>query len=420
MRSWWGWPTMIEAGGGGFATELEQLSYLVYADHPEHVRSAGGPWAGVARVVEQTAAVLEGGQVKLAEVWRSPAGQLFLTKMGEVSQAMREVSVVARHNGQVMDAAAEALDAKQKDFAVLSTAPIPQDAREGYARAIVKSLDESYQRAVADFWPVPITTGPIDPEQPLLPSASAYTVSRQDAAIGGGSASSGGSARSGGSTGTTPQRLPPWVPTQPAAVAGPEDGAQSASTPGGGPRLQGISTGTTSGWGTTPGGGWAAAPGGSGGVPGATSGGGPSAPSTQVPAAAAGPLPFGAGRAGVGPGGVAPRSVGARPSARQQPGLRTPGTLYPGEAAGRPATVTRTGAVHSGGMLGGVPAGASSAAGRSGWQGYRRPAEPFPISEQAAVAPVIGATPAGGAEPELVSTDYADDYGNRITIRRPA
>lgn len=78
---------------------------------------------------------------------------------------------------------------------------------------------------------------------------------------------------------------------------------------------------------------------------------------------------------------------------------------------------TRAGSGDPGAMVGGVPTGGAGSAGRSGWQGYRRPAERFPTTERTAVAPLIGAVP---EEPELISTDYADEYGNRITIRRPA
>jgi hypothetical protein len=407
----WGWLTMAEVadGGGGTATELEMLSYLINADRPEHIRASGSPWPGVARVVEQAAAVLEDGQVRLAEVWRSPAGQLYLSKMGEVTQAMREISVVARHNGQVMDAAADTLDAKQKDFAALSAAPITNDARTGFARAIVASLDESYQQATANFRPVPPPPALIEPEQPLPRNGSSYAPSRQNTAVGGGSMPSGGAPSS------VPQKLPSWVPTRP-STAGPGTSGP-ALTPGGGPELQGITPGSSpaDGWGTTPGG--------PGSIPGATPGGSTTAPGGWAPPpAAAGRLPFGPGRAAARPVDMPARSVDPRLPARQRPWPpgrpQTPGAPYPSEAAGRPAGGVRANAGQPGAMLGGIPAGAAGGVGRGGWQGYRRPAERFPTTEQTAVEPVIGTTPA--EEPELVSTDYADEYGNRITIRRPA
>lgn len=404
---------MVEVGDGGFATEFEQLSYLIYVDRPEHVRAAGGPWAGVARVVEQTSVVLEDGQAKLGEVWRSPAGHLYVAKMGEVAKAMREVSAVARHNGQVMDAAADALDAKQKDFAVLSTAPIPSEARESYARAIVGSLNESYQQAVADFRPVPPPPeSDIGQDRPTT-NGPRYASSRHDATFDGGSAF-GGSAPSGSSAVTTSKRMPSWVPTPGTAAAEPVDAPESTMPPGEGPQLQNATSGTS------PDGGWRAMPGGSDSSP--APGGSPrTAPNAQPPSTTAG-LPFGVGRSSAGPTGVMPGSVGGRPPTGQQPWQPgRPGTAkgpYSAEGTARPAPTARAGAGQPGAMLGGVPTGAAGGAGRSGWQGYRRPAEPFPTSQQTVVAPVIGAAPP--EEPEVVNTDYADEYGNRITIRRPA
>jgi hypothetical protein len=405
-------------GGGGSATEFEVLSYLVHADRPEHIRASGSPWPGVARVVEQAAAVLEDGQVRLAEVWRSPAGQLYLSKMDEVTQAMREISVVARHNGQVMDAAADTLDAKQKDFAVLSTAPLPSDARESYARAIVASLDESYQQSAANFRPVPPAP---NPDIGWDSSGSSYWASRRNSASGGESAAGNGSSAdtstAGGSASTTPRWPPSWVPTQPDA-AGPGNISRSALAPAGGPHLQGMPAGPTHS-----GGGSAGTPDSPGGMPGTTPHGGPPFP-PGAPAPAEPPFSLSPGRAGARSGGVPSRPAGSRSPAGQQPWLPgrpgTPGAPYAVEAATvRPgAAGGRAGAGQSGALVGGMPAGAASGAGRSGWHGYRRPPERFPTSEQTAVTPLIGAMPAD--EPELVSTDYADEYGNQITIRRPA
>jgi hypothetical protein len=70
-------------------------------------------------------------------------------------------------------------------------------------------------------------------------------------------------------------------------------------------------------------------------------------------------------------------------------------------------------------VLGEVPvAGSGGAAGRH-WQGYRCPPEPFPTSRQHAVPAVIGPSSSGEPEPIEVSTDYVDESGNRVTIRRP-
>jgi hypothetical protein len=52
------------------------------------------------------------------------------------------------------------------------------------------------------------------------------------------------------------------------------------------------------------------------------------------------------------------------------------------------------------------------------WQGYRRPPEPFPASHRHAVPPVIGPPPSGEPEPVEIATDYVDEGGNQITIRR--
>jgi hypothetical protein len=46
------------------------------------------------------------------------------------------------------------------------------------------------------------------------------------------------------------------------------------------------------------------------------------------------------------------------------------------------------------------------------WKGYRRPLQPFPVSEQRTVPPVIGPCPAAERE------NYIDDGGHQITIRR--
>jgi hypothetical protein len=396
-------------------SHFDELLRLIYADQPDHVRSAGGPWAGVARTVERTMAVLEDGQRKLAEVWRSPAGTAYLAEMGRVVDAMRATSEAARHNDQVMSAVADALDARQKDFGVLSRAPIPADARERYARAIVQALDEDYHQAVANFRPVPEFDPRIEEEQPLVHSdkdASSSTV-------GAGSTSP----RPSASGGTTSRRLPSWVPTQPGEQVGQTSrggdggGTGTATGVGSGPALQGVGNtpsafpSSVSPWpgvdppvgGTSP------------GAPGASAWdrqpstwmtpGGPTGGVTQpVP----GPRD---------PTGGSPNRGLAQPP-RGGAGLISP---EPGGSSGA-AISGRSGAAGHGPLVGGMPVGGFSSSSGRPWSGYRRRPEEFPTNRRHAVPPVIAPTTSVDEEEsglDQVSTDYVDDFGNRITIRRP-
>jgi hypothetical protein len=373
--------------------ELQELSELMYADQPDHVRSAGGPWAGVARAVERTLAVLEDGHRKLAEMWRSPAGAAYLAEMSRVVDAMRATSEAARHNDQVMSAAADALDGKQKDFAVLTTAPIPEDARERYARAIVNALDESYQQAVANFRDIPVVAGYDDLERPLFvdqhdqePSSAGDTDQT----------SAGQSAQ-----GELSKHLPGWVPfqasdTRPGGSSLVVAGEQTpAAGSGNGPELQGTV----------------------GSTPGVTR---PEMPVTSSSVWQAGQLPN--------TDGVQSESAGPfwRPATMYEWKLngntpsRSAGSTAPNSRSAHVgATGTGGQAVQPGSLMGGVPVGGSGGAAGNSWKGYRRPLEPFPTSHRHVVQPVIGLV---SSEPEAieVATDYVDDWGNRITIRRPS
>lgn len=378
-------------GDGG----VQDLYQLIYADRPDHIRCAGAPWAGVARAVEQTMAVLDDGRRKLAKVWRSPAGTTYLAEMDRVVEAMRATSQAARHNGQVMDAAADALNGIQKDVSILTTAPVPDDARERFARAIVSSLDDSYQQAIADFHPVPIFDPnieegrPFDPDKPGL--SSSPTV--------------GSSGRESAEKGSSSKGLPSWVPTQPSSgTVSPTSHSESLTE---GPRLQ---SGTVE------------APTSTGGHGealrserlGRTGTRGPGSP-TQ---------PSGDGRIGAGWPAVLPGAVvpGRMPATPGQP--RVPGGTYPAVPTQGTQGATQSRAGHAGqrsSMVGGVPVGGATGTreGSPGWCGYRRPSEQFPTSRQYVAPQVI--TPAVTAEPrpDQVSTDYTDEDGNRITIRRP-
>jgi hypothetical protein len=362
-------------------------------------------------------AVLEDGQRKLAAVWRSPAGATYLAEMGRVVEAMRATSEAARHNDQVMTAAADALDGKQKDFAVLSTAPIPEDARERYARAIVTSLDESYQQAVANFYPVPVYAGDFYQDRPLAADGPGSTESTRAGRSGGGSGTGGSRTGGGSATGGAPRQLPSWVPAKPAdqsaggSTSTDDSGSSPGATVGDGPQLQGR-----------PG---DAHPPGSGTYPegGAHPRGGPSAtPTGQSPPGQSWPLP--------GAGGVGSVSVGIPTQAPPSgPGRRLPirswipGGRYPeGElASNRSATTAaRVGAgSQPGAMVGGMPASVPTSSGQRPWQGYRRPPEPFPTTQQATAPPIIGPATPAEPEPDHITSDYEDEYGNRIMIRRP-
>jgi hypothetical protein len=397
IRSW------LECAVRFRMSDFNESYRLIYADEPDHVRLAGGPWAGIAKVVERATAVLEDGQRKLAEVWRSPGGAAYLAEMGRAVAAMRATSESARHNDQVMSAAADALDGKQKDFAVLSTAPIPADARERYARAIVTSLDEDYQQAVANFYPVQLPGPNLYQDRPLIADGSGSTTSPRGGTSGGGSGTGGGSAKTGG----TPRNLPTWVPAQPAGQSSSivNSGSSPDDATGGGPQLQGIpGGGTYPGVGTHPGAGTHP---GNGVSPNAGPGFQPS------------PEPPRASWVGSGPVAVPPTGPALRSPARS----RIPSTPYPeGEpGSGRPTrAATRAGAGgQAGAMVGGVPAGLPAGGGQRPWQGYRRPPEKFPTSGRLAVAPIIGSASLAEPEPDQVSTDYEDEHGNRITIRRP-
>jgi len=375
----------------------------MYADQPDHLRHAGGPWVGVAKAVEQALAVLEDGQRKLAEVWRSPAGATYLAEMDRVIQAMRATSEAARHNDQVMRTAAETLDAKQKDFAVLAGAPIPEDARQRYARAIVKSLDESYEQAIADFYPVPVLTEYDLQERPLLANESDTTPQQGRRPVG----SAGDSSTT---TDQAPTHPPSWVPKQPVGLAGggyPSTVDSHPADRSAGPQLQAIAGGAS--YPTD-------APPGTGTNPGVDTS---IAHGLQVPSGSVGPPPgFVAGEAAHPPQ--------ARPA---PPKLRYPSRSiaydtpnYDAEpTTSRPtAAAVRGGrAGQSGAMVGGVPAGLPANGGHRPWQGYRRPLERFPTSQLAVVPPIIGPQSSAGAETNYVTTDYEDEYGNRIMIRRP-
>lgn len=400
-------------------SHFDELLRLIYADQPDHVRSAGGPWAGVARTVERTMAVLEDGQRKLAEVWRSPAGTAYLAEMGRVVEAMRATSEAARHNDQVMSAVADALDARQKDFGVLSRAPMPADARERYARAIVRALDEDYHQAVANFRPVPEIIRRHDKEQPLTADGQHVSPSAD------GLSSIATTTESSASGGTTPNELPSWVPTQPGErVARPSSEGDVGGTSAivdarTGPTLQGVG----------------------GSTPTSPSSMGPR-PNVDSPAANGIPKAESTPDAGVWPRqpptwakgtptGVvtqppsgwrdltegSPTRAPAQPS-RGGAGLPTP---EPGGSAGAAANVRPTTAGQHGSVVGGMPINGSSSSSGRPWSGYRRRPEPFPTSSRHAVPQVIA--PAAQDEEESgldeVTTDYVDDLGNRISIRRP-
>lgn len=395
---------MVDDLGG-----MQELTRLMYADQPDHLRHAGGPWVGVAKAVEQALAVLEDGQRKLAEVWRSPAGATYLAEMDRVIQAMRATSEAARHNDQVMRTAAETLDAKQKDFAVLAGAPIPEDARQRYARAIVKSLDESYEQAIADFYPVPVLTEtPIEEDRPLVPHGFENPTTPHGAGAGGSSGTTGSVGKGG-----APRTMPSWVPTQPAG----QDTNESRSTvdsgltvgtaPSGGPQLQGAA-----GSGTYP----AGAHPGTGAHPGV----GPSVtPDVPVPSGSVRP-PSSLG-GGEGPDAYPPQAPPHTPNSRDPARSRAPGTptFDAGPTSRRPNTAHAGGGGQPGAMVGGVPPGLPANGGRHPWQGYRRPLERFPMAKRPVVPPIIGPGSGGGSQPDFVATDYEDEYGNRITIRRP-
>jgi hypothetical protein len=380
--------------------DLQQLAQLMYADEPGHVRLAGDPWVSVAKVVERALVVLEDGQRKLAEIWRSPAGTAYLAEMGRVVDAMRATSEVARHNDQVMSAAADALEAKQKDFAVLAAAPIPEDARERYAQAIVKSLDEDYQQAVANFHGVPTFSPSFEEERPLATDRQGL------------SSSSGGRI---GSTSTpsptqaeTPKQLPQWVPSpsreqvSQVSTQGDSRGPAPADDTTSGPALQGVgghspATPTVGAW-----------PSGDAPRPGASFGHVPAWPSDALTGGTFQPgWRDGAGQPSTRRTAFPPRGS-ARLVAPEPDGSRGVPTSGRIPATGQPGSV-----------VGGVPVGGSGGSRSRPWSGYRRPPEAFPISPQHAVPPVIA--PAGSDEPEPaeVATDYVDDLGNRITIRRP-
>ena len=402
-------------------SHFDELLRLIYADQPDHVRSAGGPWAGVARTVERTMAVLEDGQRKLAEVWRSPAGTAYLAEMGRVVEAMRATSEAARHNDQVMSAVADALDARQKDFGVLSRAPIPADARERYARAIVQALDEDYHQAVANFRPVPEISRRHDKEQPLTNGGQHGSPSSTN-----GFSSTTATTRSSASGGTTSSGLPSWVPTQPgervarSSSEGNVGGASAIVDARTGPTLQGVGGGTP----TSPSyiGPWpdVDSPA-AGGIPRAenASDGGvwPRQPSTWAkPGTPTGVVtqPPSGWRDLT---GGSPTRGPAQPS-RGGAGLQTP---EPGGSAGAAANARPTTAGQHGSVVGGMPIGGSSSSPGRPWSGYRRRPEPFPTSSRHAVPQVIA--PAAQDEEESgldeVTTDYVDDLGNRISIRRP-
>jgi hypothetical protein len=393
-------------------SDFDELFRLMYAEQPDHVRSAAVPWAAVAKTVERAMAALEDGQRKLAEIWRSPAGTAYLAEMGRVVEAMRATSEAARHNDQVMGAAADALDGKQKDFAALSRAPMPEDARERYARAIVQSLDEDYHQAVSNFRPVPAIGPSFQDERPVVAGRREGSPSSS----GGTGAAAGGSPKSSG----TSERLPSWVPTQPGEQAGQErsyrdDGTLSTAA-GTGPALQGV-------------GGASAAPPQS---PGSRSGVEPppgTAPTGGEPRPGAWPGQPTAWTASGTPAGAMTQPGRRDTAARRSPrGLAQPprggaGLVMPEQ--GGQSTVSASGrsaapaAGQHGAYVGGLPASGSSATAGRPWSGYRRRPEIFPTSSRHTAPPVIA--PADGEEPEQdeVATDYIDDLGNRITIRRP-
>jgi hypothetical protein len=68
-------------------------------------------------------------------------------------------------------------------------------------------------------------------------------------------------------------------------------------------------------------------------------------------------------------------------------------------------------------MMAGVPAGAPGPVGTRP-NGRAQHVERFPTSPQHAVPPVIGDVPAAPQMAEQAA-GYVDEFGNRITIRRP-
>jgi hypothetical protein len=359
--------------------------------------------------------VLEDGQRKLAEVWRSPAGTAYLAEMGRVVEAMRATSEAARHNDQVMSAVADALDARQKDFGVLSRAPMPADARERYARAIVRALDEDYHQAVANFRPVPAIGPSFQYERPLDPTPHDKLPTSNDG--------SSATTQSSRSIRTTSGRLPSWVPTQPSENLGQtplrgDDGSGIDAATEAGPALQSMgrtppaSPSSTGPWpnvdphvpGRSPG---------AGNIPGADEWSGPSTWSTAR-----------APSTGLSHPTRAWRDLYGQPSPRglAQPHRSGPNLPpEPGASLGNAASGRSPVASQQGSLVGGLPvAGSAGSAGRP-WSGYRRRPEPFPSSVRHTVPPVIapGAPEEEEPGPDQVATDYVDDLGNRITIRRP-
>ncbi len=390
----------------GSPQDLQEQYRLIYADRPDQIRAAGGPWAGVARTVEQTTAVLEDGRQKLAQIWRSPAGTAYLTEMDRVVEAMRATSQAARYNDQVMSAAADKLDAIQKDTGVLSTAPIPDEAREHWARSIVKTLDDSYQQSIADFQPVQMPDSHIRTSSALDPGTPAQTTpNRTSSSAANGSVGSAASAHEAQASG-----VPSWVPTQP--DSGSQLGSPSHDVPSAGPQLEGIPGDASTGW---------------GGAPGVQSSEGlrPGVPGAGSTALTPGDSRIGPEWAGVPSGALTPIQGRQVPGRSRLPGQsRVPGRAVAGEPVQAPPGAAQTRAASSsrpGSVIGGMPMGGMPGApgGSQGWSGYRRPPEPFPTSRRKTAPSVIEPAVEPKPEPAGVSTEYMDEYGNHITIRRP-